>query len=151
MYPLRGLQFARSLMCFTGNPTGINNDGYFPVNMEWKIIFNPNLRYNPTVKGHNCYTLDNYSNHPLHLQTACDSWPHQNQCLSKFIMIFGQVFPVVGSLASHKHVPVVQNLLLGQHLVLRETEEPSGVAGGSRGSAHCPLRFTNLRGFKLYT
>lgn len=34
MYPLRELQLPKILTCFREEPTGINSDGYFPVNME---------------------------------------------------------------------------------------------------------------------
>lgn len=34
-------------------------------------------------------------------------------------MVPGEVLPVVGGLTSHKHVPVLNDLLFRQHLVLR--------------------------------
>lgn len=38
---------------------------------------------------------------------------------SELVVVPGEVFSVVGGLASHKHVPVVQDLLSGQQLILQ--------------------------------
>ena len=49
------------------------------------------------------------------------SHPHLRSCpeSSELVMVLGEVLSVVGGLASHKHVPVFQDLLFGQHLVLQ--------------------------------
>ncbi len=44
---------------------------------------------------------------------------------SELVMVLGEVFSVVGGLTSHKHVPVFEDLLLGQHLVLRRKDKGS--------------------------
>lgn len=38
---------------------------------------------------------------------------------SEFVVVPGEVFTIVGGLAAHKHVPVVQDLLPGQQLILK--------------------------------
>lgn len=44
---------------------------------------------------------------------------HNDPRSSQLVVSLGQVLPVIGRLAAHKHVPVGQNLLLGDSLVLR--------------------------------
>ena len=52
---------------------------------------------------------------------------HKGQKLhSELIMVPGEVFSIVGGLASHKHVPVFKDLLSSQHLILRG--EDKGIA-----------------------
>lgn len=76
---------------------------------------------------------------------------------SELVVVLGQVFPVVGGLTPHKHVPVFKDLLFGQHLVLRGEDrgiarQVSATSNQSRSvNMLMPLRPSTLSWSDSYT